>query len=69
MTYDIGIIGGGAWGTALAQVQAVSGRNPILWAREAAVVNAINNALRPLDAAVWSQPVTPEKVLRALGRL
>ena len=34
-----------------------------------AVVNAINNALRPLDAAVWSQPVTPEKVLRALGRL
>ena len=32
-----------------------------------AVVNAINNALRPLGAQVWSQPVTPEKVLRALG--
>ena len=43
MTHDIGIIGGGAWGTALAQVQAVAGRSPILWARESAVVGAINN--------------------------
>jgi glycerol-3-phosphate dehydrogenase (NAD(P)+) len=43
MNKSIGIIGGGAWGTALAQVQAVAGRNPVLWAREAAVVNAINN--------------------------
>ncbi len=33
----------------------------------AAVVNAINNALAPLNAAVWSQPITPEKILRALG--
>lgn len=32
-----------------------------------AVVNAINNALRPLNAQVWSQPVAPEKILRALG--
>ena len=32
-----------------------------------AVVNAINDALRPLNAQVWSQPVTPEKILRALG--
>ncbi len=43
MTQQIGIIGGGAWGTALAQVQAAAGRNPVIWAREAAVVNAINN--------------------------
>ncbi len=43
MTHDIGIIGGGAWGTALAQVQAVAGRSPVLWARETAVVSAINN--------------------------
>jgi aerobic carbon-monoxide dehydrogenase large subunit len=34
-----------------------------------AVVNAINDALRPLNAQVWSQPVTPEKILRALGCL
>jgi carbon-monoxide dehydrogenase large subunit len=35
----------------------------------AAVVNAINNALRPLHAQVWSQPVTPEKILKALGHI
>ena len=34
-----------------------------------AVVNAINNALRPLKAQVWSQPVTPEKILCALGHI
>jgi aerobic carbon-monoxide dehydrogenase large subunit len=34
-----------------------------------AVMNAINDALRPHGAAVFSQPFTPEKVLRALGRL
>ena len=34
-----------------------------------AVVNAVNNALRPLRAQVWSQPVTPEKILRALGHI
>ena len=35
----------------------------------AAVMNAINDALAPLNAQVWSQPITPEKVLRALGRV
>lgn len=35
----------------------------------AAVVNAINDALAPLQAQVWSQPVTPEKILRALGKV
>lgn len=33
----------------------------------AAVMNAINDALRPSGAAVFSQPFTPEKILRALG--
>ena len=33
----------------------------------AAVLNAINDALAPLKVEVWSQPVTPEKVLKALG--
>lgn len=42
-TQTIGVIGGGAWGTALAQVQASAGRNVTLWAREPAVVKAINN--------------------------
>lgn len=35
----------------------------------AAVMNAINDALAPFKAEVWSQPITPEKVLRALGKV
>jgi len=38
----IGIIGGGAWGTALAQVYATAGKNVILWAREDEVISSIN---------------------------
>lgn len=38
----IGVIGGGAWGTALAQVAAHAGDPVLLWAREADVVAAIN---------------------------
>lgn len=33
----------------------------------AAVMNAINDALQPFGARVASQPITPEKILRALG--
>jgi carbon-monoxide dehydrogenase large subunit len=32
-------------------------------------MNAVNDALRPLDARVTSQPITPETVLRALGKI
>jgi len=35
----------------------------------AAVMNAINDALIPLDARVTVQPATPERILRALGRV
>ena len=38
----IGVIGGGAWGTALAQVLANGTRDVIIWAREEDVVAAIN---------------------------
>ncbi|WP_375422144.1 NAD(P)H-dependent glycerol-3-phosphate dehydrogenase [uncultured Sphingomonas sp.] len=38
----IGVIGGGAWGTALAQVAAHGGRAVTLWAREPEVVADIN---------------------------
>ena len=34
-----------------------------------AVLNAVNDALAPLAARVTTQPITPEVVLRALGRL
>lgn len=39
----IGVIGGGAWGTALAQVAAGGGRETLLWAYEPEVVEAIND--------------------------
>jgi len=38
----IGVIGGGAWGTALAQLAATGGRNTVIWAREPDVVHGIN---------------------------
>lgn len=39
---SLGIIGGGAWGTALALTASRAGRQAILWARDAAIVEAIN---------------------------
>jgi len=43
-TYDhIGVIGAGAWGTALAVVSAQAGRRVTLWAREAEVIESIKS--------------------------
>ncbi len=43
MTFDkLAVIGGGAWGTALAQVAATGGRETLLWALEDDVVAAVN---------------------------
>jgi glycerol-3-phosphate dehydrogenase (NAD(P)+) len=43
MSFDkIGILGGGAWGTALAQVAATGDRETLLWAMEDEVVDAVN---------------------------
>lgn len=55
-----GVIGGGAWGTALAQVLAADGSAVVLWARETEVVAAINEGHEnrlflsgiPLDPAI-----------------
>src|SRR5689334_19118042 len=38
----IGVVGGGAWGTAVALAARRAGRRVVLWAREPAVVEAIN---------------------------
>jgi carbon-monoxide dehydrogenase large subunit len=34
-----------------------------------AIMNAINDALAPFNASVTAQPFTPEKILKALGRI
>ena len=44
MTLDsFGVIGGGAWGTALAQTLRLAGREVVLWAREQDTVDDINS--------------------------
>jgi glycerol-3-phosphate dehydrogenase (NAD(P)+) len=40
----VAVLGGGAWGTALAQVAAAAGRDVVLWAREQEVVEGVNRA-------------------------
>ncbi|HZA01941.1 MAG TPA: NAD(P)H-dependent glycerol-3-phosphate dehydrogenase, partial [Hyphomicrobiaceae bacterium] len=42
MVQTVGVIGGGAWGTALAQTLRRAGREVLLWAREPDVVEEIN---------------------------
>ncbi|MBT8427319.1 MAG: NAD(P)-dependent glycerol-3-phosphate dehydrogenase [Erythrobacter sp.] len=41
---SVGVLGAGAWGTALAQMVASDGRDVLLWAREAELVEEINTA-------------------------
>ena len=62
----IGVIGGGAWGTALAQV-AARGAEPVrLWAREPEVVSAINQA-HENTLFLAGVPLSP--TIHATGRL
>ncbi|URW75722.1 NAD(P)-dependent glycerol-3-phosphate dehydrogenase [Sphingomonas donggukensis] len=62
----IGVIGGGAWGTALAQVAARGGQPVTLWARESEVVASINDAH---ENAVFLKGVALSDSIRATGRL
>lgn len=55
----IGIIGGGAWGTALATVTHRAGRDVKIWAREADVVTAINT-LHENTPFLPGVPLAPE---------
>lgn len=66
MMNRIGVIGGGAWGTALAQVCARAGRQVTLWAREADVVEAINTRH---ENATFLAGVPLEPTVRATGDL
>jgi len=60
----IGVIGGGAWGTALAQVAARGDRDVLLWAREDEVVAAINAS--HVNSVFLSAVPLPESI-RATG--
>jgi glycerol-3-phosphate dehydrogenase (NAD(P)+) len=62
----VGIIGGGAWGTALAQAMRRAGRDVALWAREPEVVEAIN-ARHENVAFLPGIPLDPS--IRATGSL
>ncbi len=62
----VGIIGGGAWGTALAQVCARAGREVVLWAREAEVVATI--AARH-ENSLFLPGLTLDPTVRATGDL
>ncbi|HEV8036156.1 hypothetical protein, partial [Yoonia sp.] len=39
------------------------------WPEYMTVMNAINDALRPLGGQVTEMPFTPERILRALGTI
>ncbi len=62
----LGVIGAGAWGTALAQMLASDGRDVLLWAYEAEVVEAINAQARN---PVYLPSATLAPNIRATGDL
>jgi glycerol-3-phosphate dehydrogenase (NAD(P)+) len=62
----LAVIGGGAWGTALAQVVASGGRDTLLWAREPEVVEAVNSAN---ENPVFLPGQKLDPVIRATGDL
>ncbi|HEV2815698.1 MAG TPA: NAD(P)H-dependent glycerol-3-phosphate dehydrogenase [Allosphingosinicella sp.] len=62
----LGVIGGGAWGTALAQVAAGDGDEVLLWAREAEVVEAVNGTH---ENAIFLKGVRLRETIRATADL
>lgn len=62
----IGVVGGGAWGTALAQSACLAGKDVLLWAREAETVAAINDTH---ENSAFLNGVQLHERLRASNRL
>lgn len=61
----IAVVGGGAWGTALAQVAASGGRDVLLWALEDDVVNAVNKIHQN---PIYLKDIALSKSIRATQR-
>jgi glycerol-3-phosphate dehydrogenase (NAD(P)+) len=64
--YPVGVIGGGAWGTALAAVMAQIHDEVLLWAREEEVVSSINDAH---ENTAFLSGLTLSPKIRATGDL
>lgn len=63
---NVGVIGAGAWGTALAQMLASDGRDVLIWAREAELVAEINSAR---TNSLFLPSATLSDTIRATGDL
>lgn len=67
MAFDkIGIVGAGAWGTALAQAARKAGRDALIWAHEAETVEAINQAH---ENRLFLPGIGLDPAIRATGEL
>ena len=67
MTFDsIGIVGAGAWGTALGQTMRLAGRRVLIWAREPEVVAEIETSH---TNTAFLPGVALDPALRATGRI
>ena len=62
----IAVVGGGAWGTALAQIAAKGGRETLLWAREKEVVEAVNERH---ENSLFLSGITLDPTIRATADL
>ena len=66
MSAAIGVVGAGAWGTALAQMLASDGREVLLWAREPELLDQINRERRN---RLFLPSATLHPAIRATGDL
>ncbi len=64
--HRVGVVGAGAWGTALATVSARAGRETLLWAREPEVVEAVNGSH---ENTVFLPGQALDSAIRATGEL
>lgn len=66
MSAKVGVIGAGAWGTALAQAAASDGSDVLLWARESELVQEINASR---SNSLFLPGATLSETIRATGDL